>query len=301
MTRILSTIVLAMLASLANVTPVQANLLFDVDGAALGNTPKIASTLDLLPANGYFEGIGPVGGQALNVPGKFTSWARLGQILDPSSSVVLTPGLNGSFQITSIIETDIVAQVFGSSVTYSLDPLATVKTFKLYYHSSLTASDLSGTGFQDGTLIYQGTIDSASGAFVQIGETTTPLDLFGANDYPTIDTYAFVGGGVMKVTTTFVDTDFFITAPSGFQFSYNTSLVSPFGEINPSAVSGVSGDPLMLGPINGREPNILLQLDANASVRGEQIIPELATASMGLMSLSAIGLSALRRRRTSAS
>lgn len=298
MKKLLSVVLMA-LASVLSLPSQGFAALVDLDGVG-GNSPYNVATLDTLPGNTYLEDLGDVDVLGIDVPTRITSWARLGQVLDSLSQVIAVPGLNTGFQITNVIEFDALATKAGGSVVYTLDQNAVDPgTFKLFWNGALTADDLAGTGFQDGTLIYEGEITVANGAFVKIGQSTSLLDAFGPDDHSGILTHYFVGGGALTATTQYYHPDFFVGgAPGTIVFEWNTSLVAPFNQTNPS-LTRLGLEPIMIGPINGKEPNLLLQSDANASLQGDrqQIIPEPMTASLSIMSASSLALICLRRRR----
>jgi hypothetical protein len=160
-------------------------------------------------------------------------------------------GLNNTYQITMVVS-------FQETVTSVTPTAATFRTtgtgtLQIYFDNNLNAVDLSGSGFNDGRLILQGTSDAPNrvGLFTVIDPTPVQFDQFpGAVPNPAVDDY---GSGVcpagtdqcsvsgtgsqqsIAVDTLTQDFAFFQTQLAAFGITYaNISQQLPFGQAQPS-------------------------------------------------------------------
>jgi hypothetical protein len=206
-----------------------------------------------------------------------------------------------------------------ATVTLATAPSQAGSFFQIYYDSTHgpngDASNLLGTGFNNGILIYTGTVIAGGqvGSFSNdavtnpaVGGTPTALDVKDTDNYPGLTTVSGAGGTDLSVLTTSFDPNFFVTNITGAIFGFNTSVKLPFGQTNPSAVMfdgtaaagtpGTAGVGGTIGPVNGFSgPNQLLQADANSSF-SLAAVPEPGTISMALTGVGLTSLAALRRR-----
>jgi hypothetical protein len=271
------------------------SILLDPDGPGpLGS--YLVSALDFLPGNALDSG-------AVSSPGSFTQYyqARLGSLLDSDGNVIAVPGLNSpsGFQIT-------VVAGFAASGAWNGGVLTAGQTggaafVKIYEHSAtpsqsdaLTASDLTGAGFTDGTLIYSGNVHDASIVFMRTGSGTATFDQFGGNDYPGLTTISGIGGFYAASDAVNVNPNYFSDGASLAGLELDSSGALAFKQANPSAqfVDG-AGNAVApaLGSVNGTSgPDLQVQADSNASFRS---IPEPAT-----LALLAAGVLALLRRKS---
>jgi hypothetical protein len=162
----------------------------------------------------------------------------------------------------------------------------------------VVANNLAGTGFNVGTLILAGK-PSTSAANVGIyslstnaagNPVTTPFDQFVSNHYPSVSTVAGSGSAMLSADVTYFNPAFFKTPIS--QISFNSSLVTPFAQVSPSALfTGLPGGGAPnitpnIGTVNGfNGPDFQFQADANFSFTASAI-PEPASiiqASLGLL------------------
>lgn len=168
-------------------------------------------------------------------------------------------------------------------------------------------SDLSGgtagTGFNDGTLLFKGTVFGGLGSFSSVLTSSVPLDQFGGdeasgnndgnpNNDPFLNdgqqnTVTGTGGTTIYSSVAFSDfnTDYFpeidATALLWLIFSTNSSNNLPFQQVDPSNMywDGTNYIQAELGAINGSVASwgndVIFQMDASTSEIG--VVPEPAT------------------------
>lgn len=182
-----------------------------------------------------------------------------------------------------------------------LGPNAAVATFEIINHSdnfiriyhdvAANASDDLGTGFNDGVLILEGT-PLAGGDFDNSFIATDALSGFGSGtllvttDIDSYDSNYFDFGGIATfVLRTISDGN--ITAPFQ-QVAVGDQFVDKDGNIiNPDVAAGGFN-----GGIRGNDFHF--EADVATSFN---VIPEPVSAALGFLSLGALGMTALRRRR----
>ena len=199
--------------------------------------------------------------------------------------------------------------------------------FEIYYDATTNASNLTGQGFDDGTLILSGTFnpfgDGSGENFTTFAgfpcpspfqPACTPLDGFGSNQYSDIDTVSGTGGGNLNVTVDFAHSDFFLSEITSLNLPVDTLLALNYDQANPSSCfdseigggtganflgagngyGGCGDDPTgSVGAINGLSgPNIMFQTDASAAIPG---VPEPTT--LALMGLGLAGMGFRRKAR----
>jgi len=137
------------------------------------------------------------------------------------------------------------------------------------------------------------------------GSGGTLIDTFdknGTNNYPGITSVVGNGSSVIDINVSAVDPTFFISNPTAIQLHLNSSLITPFDTVDPSAkfrnkdtaaslgatVPGTLVTPnigTVNGDLTGGGGDIQFQADANSSL---SVIPE--PTSITLMGLGLAGL-----------
>lgn len=172
--------------------------------------------------------------------------------------------------------------------------------FRIYYDDTPDANNLAGTGFNNGTLILEATVNAIDGVFTitKFGSDsgTQLFDQFGADNYGGKESIYGSGAADLQAEVEFWDSSFFQDFVEQLTLTFfNTSEVLPFRQVNPSRqFVDAAGNPIVpvLGQINGESgPDVQLQVDANQSF---SVIPVPAAAWMGLTLLGSI---ACGRRR----
>ncbi len=252
------------------------------------------------------------------------------------------PGLNTSYEITAVARFDErVSTVFvdfaagTANVNFAHVPNAD-EYLEIYYGAgaAFNASDLNGTGFNDGVKILEADILAGPGLFTSNFAAslaldgsliTDVLDKVNPNDYLGLTTITGIGSTQFTAQVTDFDPAFFVDVLSTVGFTAETENTQglPFTKVDPSSaflvnsagtaefeapVTSGAGDPTDpiygIGSVNGQflgaggGPSIQFQADASTSFeRVSGVVPEPATAALGLMGLAGL---ALGRRRNHA-
>lgn len=260
--------------------------------------------------------------------------ARLATFNDASGNPV--GGLFGNSEwtyVTGLQETVFAVSGTPGTGTATFNTIAGGNNFfQIWYSntSSNLSSNLTGKGFQNGTLILSGSVLPFDfNDPNKLGQTTftanTPvdaqgnlvpavLDQFGTNNYPNTKTITGQGGGRVGVKVTSWDSAFFPDFKPGIiMVDFDTQLNIPFDKTDPSScfwngsayVSGmgtITGGtaaqqaaactPNTVGSINGIVgPNEVLMTDSSTSLP----VPEPMT--LALMGAGALAMGATGRRR----
>lgn len=233
--------------------------------------------------------------------------AQIAALIDPNGLPLALPGTT---QLTAVGSfTEVVTGVQpGGAVTFALAASqAPASTFAIYSNPTVTVNVLAGTGFTDGTQILVGKPDPTltnGGGYALAQASLVPFDQFHTNDYPGVSTVVGSGSVQLALTVTSFDPAYFKTPVSTAFF--NSSLVAPFAESDPSRLFGSIAP--SIGAVNGLSgPDFQLQADGNLAFTpsaggrsggGGGSIPEPAgilQAGLGLLAVMAMVLAGRRR------
>jgi hypothetical protein len=295
----------------------------DGSGAASGFLFNVA-TLDWAPdsalADGGLDAVrnflagGPAAG---NVFETFTHGKLVGALT--VSNVNLLPG-GGVGEITfiaGITERVVLAAAGGGVVTAAFDLVtgpAVTNFFEVYWSAAVDSNPLTGTGYNNGTLIMSGKSTSFQGAasYTQSGLPTI-MDA-NANGDQYGGQLTLPGGGSSQIVGVidYIDSNFFQGLTAGATISFfTTQQKNPYDQADPSAAfykapgagapttDGIGLGIPSIGVINGDlvtgGPDIQFQTDASTSF--ESTVPEpMSLLVWGGVALAAGGLIRHRRR-----
>lgn len=315
---------LGVTAVVAGASVAQAAVTFDPDGAG----PLAAVEITGLDWNSGGNTLAVGGNQAVAnyVSGSgstefYTYYQSTLALATNGANPVSVPGLQG-YEITIVAKfKETVTNVSGNNASFEV--VADTGNYIEIYASPINADYEAGTGFNDGTLILSGLIVSGGSTFnvnLQAGQVNLA-------DNAAIPSVQAAGGGVtfgyLDIDVVDFDTAYF-TGLSSINLNFNGNLNLPFasgldasfgflidhdaltaqGLSTVAAGAGLGAgnySELGLGDVNGLfgqggGPSIQFQTNGNSSLIGTPVVvPEPATAAMGLLALA--GLAAASRRR----
>ena len=297
-------------------------LSFDTQGQGGAGTVIEIATFDWAPSSAVTQGSNGMG-----LGDTFTLYTHgTASVLQDDSSTSVGGSLLSTKEITFVtgfsekIIVDTTTPV-NSNQTYTLDSTSTVNFFKVYIDDIDADSDLNdgtaGTGFSDGTLLFEGTITSSLGIFSAFFTNPGVLDQFGSDEATgsafgsgaNTQMSVIGGGATFGITTTvqFTDfnTDYFydVDASTILSMLFNTSTqnVIPFFQVDPSNkyytesgyytadIGNINGAPTDQNGNSLTGKDVIFQMDANTSIVG--VVPEPSTIALfglGLLTFSGI-------------
>ncbi|QDV34765.1 PEP-CTERM sorting domain-containing protein [Tautonia plasticadhaerens] len=290
----LTFIVLAMVGNSASQAASIIN--FDPNGTA-GATSLAVGQFDQAPGNALAVNAIANGSVIFDTPFELLYQAKVAALRDANNNTLVVPGVDTAGELTIVARFNEIASGTSTAASFSTNTDQTGSFIEIYFDPGNNANDLAGTGFNDGTLIYRGTINQdGGGGFAVISTNPVALDQSpNGNQYSNLNSVTGAGGTLITVDTEFQDSNFFLTDLSTFSFNFNTSNVVPFSQVDPAAMM-FDGTPAAtlasLGAVNGLTgPNFLFQADATASFA---VIPE-PTSSL-LLSVGLVGMVGYRIR-----
>jgi hypothetical protein len=247
---------------------------FDPDGAAPTNPASLIGAMDWSPGNSLaVNSVPPAVGNTFQQH----QHASLSALINSSGNPFTPAGLNSVFEITvTASSTQVYTAVSATSFSHRLAPVQSTNSFfEIWFDTTPDANPLAGTGYNDGTRIFLGTpnaVAPSAGGYTYVqgaagGPVIETFDQFGANDYPAKTSVVGAGGITFDGTVNSFNATFFIDPV--ISLAFNTSLVTPFEETNPSALfaalaGGVAPAVVPNNTANGLQPtDFQFQADAN--------------------------------------
>lgn len=285
-------------------------ILFDPDGAGPAGSSQI-TLLDLAPGNSITQGVTaftPAGTPANILFQANMSVAKNGDnIVAANCLTSASAAIMDCFKFVAGLPGIVSEEVPPPSLEFRFNPTSPVNFFNIYANN-VPGSDLNGTNFTTGSLILTGTWlndPSFFATFVPNLQSGGPLDQFGANDYPGVNSVAGTGAFSGNLVVTFADSTYFPSLATGTTlFVASSKETLPYTQTNPTACFSATGAPgtdctspgvSSVGAVNGISgPNTMLETDASFSFITPSV-PEPAT--MALFGLVLLGGGATLRRR----
>ncbi len=263
----------------------------------------------------------PTGSGNITVGQTFTTFGQgaLANFNDAGGNTIGGLGLNSTYEWTFVFGVqEIVTAVTATTATFGTTGTGT-NFFRIYYDPSRNSNILDGTGFADGTLVLEGTFNPFNPVtgigvsnFGTSSTTPQPLDQFGTNNYPNIQTVAGAGSFNLLASVTFANPAFFISPPTVISITANGFTNLPFLQTNPSScywdgsglssaagpntAPGTSPCPTnTLGAVNGIDgPNFAFETRPTSAFTVARL-PEPATLALLGIGLGALGWSFRRK------
>jgi PEP-CTERM motif-containing protein len=277
---------------------------FDADGSGSGFVT--AAGMDWAPGNALAVDGNPSGGLQTGDSVTLLYQANLSTVYDANGNAIFTNG-DGGFYFTAVAGFTETATVTGLTTTFTAD--LSQPSFFYIYATDAAGNNLAGTGFTSGTQILTGDLEALlSSNFTATTATPVPLDGFLNDDYPGTTTIVGSGATDLVVDVATIDNNYFsgLSIANFLQAAFNTSLVVPFQQVDPSACFSSNGitscnTPSNIGTVNGGLQNVTdlnFQLQADSNQTFTQSVPEPGSLALLGMGLGALGMA--RRRKAQA-
>jgi PEP-CTERM motif len=219
------------------------------------------------------------------------------QVVFDSATTGLPLNTPGVFTVTgSVFET--VSLTTAGTVSFALAPGAS--NFSIFFGPN-SPNSLAGTGFQQGSPVFTGSIVTANGNFADLpGSPTAPFDP--ANGTTNKLTVLGTGQTALTVKETSFDSSFVTTNLANSLLNLTISTDSQFVTAGAAPSLNFFGTTPNLPTINGAltpgdtHPPYDIQFQSNGS-GSFQVVPEPASVAMTLMGLGGVGAMTYRTRR----
>lgn len=283
----------------------------DMNGAAAGQDYTV-DLLDWTVGNALAVNGNPSTGLVAGSQTQLLYQANLGLVSlgnVAQASPGLTPGAQ-NFTVVAGFEEVVLATSTATNINFGLlNPvLAPTAANFFYIYANTFGNNLTGTGFVGGTLVMEGYISNVLSSNYATAGATGLFDQAGGDNYSGLQTLIGSGTTDIDATITSYNTDYFRGLAIGDILSLaftNTSVVTPFRQVDPSAFFSstglLDGDLASnLGTINGvtqaTTRNFQFQADGNSSITITSV-PEPGSLALVGLALGAVGF--VSRRRSS--
>jgi hypothetical protein len=320
---LLATSIAALLAApLAAHAGVADPFLFNPFGTGLTKDAQTITTIDQAPGNALAKNANqtitqnPDGTTSYNtgMGQAFTLYYQANIQAFTNGKPVFASGLGGVPFFTTTAGFGEVVTSYSQSDTkrslgFSYDSTNPVNFLRIYANTSGT--DLTGSGFSGGNVIYEGTVinETASSFDINTAATDLPvvLDQFGTDNYGGVKSLTGSGSSTITVQTTKFDAGYFpdLTVGALILSTFTTSNATPFTSVDPSACFASKTTDCAIqyniGPVNViGGPDVLLQADASQTLAlpaAIRPVPEPATTAMLGLGLALVGVFAGRGKK----